>query len=129
MYPANSGSDLIVSGRDWTLDAARVDFYSLSLVSETSDGYSTAITSGSFLLLDSASDGTATLYVGNTGVQRALTQHIAISADYTYHQYRFDGDVALPAGFSNRRASQGVHAYLSLWAPIFQSRGITNASR
>lgn len=74
-------------------------------------------------------DSSHTSIVASTGLQTALTQHVAVSVDYAYYQYRFDDDLARPAGLSDRSASQGVHAYLSLWAPIFQSRGRMNASR
>jgi opacity protein-like surface antigen len=73
-------------------------------------------------------DNAFTTIAGNAGLQAAMTQQLAVGLDYTYYQYRFGDDVTRPAGLLGRRSSQGVHAYLSVWAPIFQ-RGRPNASR
>jgi opacity protein-like surface antigen len=66
-------------------------------------------------------------FAAGTGLQVSLHEQVALGVSYSYYQYKFGADIVRPAGFSDRSASQGVHAYLSVWAPIFQRR--PNASR
>jgi hypothetical protein len=64
----------------------------------------------------------------NVGVQSSLGRHFALGVDYVYYQYRFDSAVVLPTGVPRKNANQGVYAFVSAWAPIFQSGG-RNATR
>ncbi|MEO7192313.1 MAG: hypothetical protein ABI051_14770, partial [Vicinamibacterales bacterium] len=66
--------------------------------------------------------------VADAGLQFALGRHYALGADYTYYRYNYSAQVARPLGLPTVSASQGVHVFLSAWAPIFQ-RGGRNASR
>jgi opacity protein-like surface antigen len=76
-----------------------------------------------------ASVGTQSRRAGaSTGLQIALTRHLSASVNYTFYYYRFGQQVLVP-GFGPTSASQGLSAFVSLRAPLFQRTRRTNASR
>jgi len=58
-------------------------------------------------------------YMGSMTLTTSLTRTIGIGAQYFYIRYRFGGSADLPGGVARDGERQGVHAYISVWAPIF----------
>lgn len=98
------------------------------LFSRSLGGHASAVVQGGALAF--GSPGRRTLRsAANAGLQTSLGQRFSVSVDYAYYYYRFDDAIVRPAGLPATSASQGVYAYISTWAPIFQRGGRSNASR
>jgi hypothetical protein len=129
-------------GRTWTAqflynravsfdDAFRVpvplDSFTLGvrgMFSRQLDFFSSIGTVAGALGFGSAANGFDTYYA-RTGVLWGLSRIVGLGLDYTYFQYRFDGQNALPVGLVRRADRQHVRAFVTVRAALFkgQNRG------
>jgi hypothetical protein len=66
----------------------------------------------------SAGAGGFDSYVASSGLDVALTRHLALGVDYSYYRYTFESGAVLPLGLPSDIDRQSVQAYLSVWLPI-----------
>lgn len=76
-----------------------------------------------------ASANTMVSYFGATGVNVAMTRHLAIGSAYNYFRFRLDGSGFNQLGFANDLSRNSISVFLTAWAPIYQKGQRTNASR
>jgi hypothetical protein len=86
-------------------------------------GHASATVQGGSLAAGGPETGTIR-NAARAGLQTSLGRHFAVSVDYTYVSA-----ITRPSGLPARSASQGVYAYVSTWAPIFQRGGRSNVAR
>ena len=68
------------------------------------------------------------VYAGSSLTQ-ALSRYLALGVDYNVQWYRFGSGQELPLGLSQNMSWQSVRGYVSVWAPLVQSRRRSNATR
>lgn len=68
-------------------------------------------------------------YQGNAGVTTALSRAVAITVDYTYYHYAFNGAVPALTAFPGDMDRQSVRAVLTIAAPLVQRARRSDASR
>jgi hypothetical protein len=57
-------------------------------------------------------------YIGSGRLQFALSRMLALTGEYDYYQYQFDGSEGLPPGFPLHLTRQSIRVGLSLWLPL-----------
>lgn len=58
-----------------------------------------------------------------------ISRNIAVGLRYAYYLHRFERVIVLPPGLTDQLDRHSVRAYISLWAPLFQSNRSRNATR